>query len=179
MMVVAIIGLVMAMGIPAILRIGHQGPLRKAVNDVMEICSHARAMAILHNQTTLVVFHPQSGTVAYGGAVAPPPPQDADNAPADFPRAAGKAAPDAAPVENTPAAALSPKVTTSTQFGPDVSVEMLDVNMRDCLKNDEARVRFFPDGTSDELTLVLHSGDQWRKISIELTTALASVKEIR
>ena len=53
MMVVAIIGLIMAMGVPAILSVMHEGPLRKAVNDVVEICSHARAEAILsgrHNR---------------------------------------------------------------------------------------------------------------------------------
>ena len=64
MMVVAIIGLVMTMGVPAILRATRQEPMRKAVNDVMEICSHARAQAILHNVTMVVVFHPQSRQVA-------------------------------------------------------------------------------------------------------------------
>jgi hypothetical protein len=36
-------------------------------------------------------------------------------------------------------------------------------------------VRFFPNGTCDELTLVLHSGDEWQKITLEFATALASV----
>ena len=33
MMVVGIIGLVVAMGVPAILSVTHEGPLRKAVNE--------------------------------------------------------------------------------------------------------------------------------------------------
>ncbi len=40
----------------------------------------------------------------------------------------------------------------------------------------EARVRFFPNGTSDEMTLIMHSGDQYRKITLEVTTGLASVE---
>ncbi len=67
MMVVAIIGLMMTMSVPAILRTMHQEPLRKAVNDVLNICSHARAQAILHGVTTTVVFHPQSGDVMLAG----------------------------------------------------------------------------------------------------------------
>jgi hypothetical protein len=38
-----------------------------------------------------------------------------------------------------------------------------------------ARVHFFPNGTCDELTLVLHSSDEWEKITLEFSTALASV----
>ena len=37
MMVVAILGLIMTMSVPAILRTMHQEPLRKAVNDVKTI----------------------------------------------------------------------------------------------------------------------------------------------
>ena len=53
----------MTMGVPGILRAMRQEPMRKAVNDVMEICSHARAQAILHGVTMAVVFHPRSGQV--------------------------------------------------------------------------------------------------------------------
>ena len=38
MMVVAIVGLMMATGVPAILSVTREAPMRKAVNDVMEIC---------------------------------------------------------------------------------------------------------------------------------------------
>ena len=64
MMVVAIIGLIMATGVPAILSITREAPLRKAVNDMMEICSHARAQAILGGQTTTIVFQPRVGAGA-------------------------------------------------------------------------------------------------------------------
>jgi hypothetical protein len=38
-------------------------------------------------------------------------------------------------------------------------------------------VRFFPNGTCDEMTLVLRSDkNEWRTISLEVTTGLASVE---
>ena len=39
MMVVAIVGLMMATGVPAILSVTREAPLRKAVNDVMEFAA--------------------------------------------------------------------------------------------------------------------------------------------
>jgi hypothetical protein len=39
-------------------------------------------------------------------------------------------------------------------------------------------VRFFPNGTSDELTIVLHDRERWRKITLEFSTGLASVSDV-
>jgi prepilin-type N-terminal cleavage/methylation domain-containing protein len=55
-------------------------------------------------------------------------------------------------------------------------VEMLDVNLREYKGEEVARVRFYPNGTSDEMTLILVSDkNEWRKISVEITTGLTSV----
>ena len=155
MMVVAIIGLVMTMGVPGILRATRQEPMRKAVNDVMEICSHARAQAILHGVTMDVVFHPQSGQAALAGAETASP--------------AGDSKP-----STTGASSLN-----STRFADSITLDMLDINLLEYRDADEARVRFFQNGTSDEMTLILHSGDQYRKITLEVTTGLASMEVIR
>jgi prepilin-type N-terminal cleavage/methylation domain-containing protein len=159
MMVVAIIGLILTMGVPAILRTMHQEPLRKAVNDVVNICSHARAQAILHSETTTVVFRPQSRQMALVGLAA-------TNALA---ASAGETKP--APVD---ASALN-----ATQFADSITIDMLDVNLLEYKDADEARVRFFPDGTCDEMTLIIHTGDQYRKITLEVPTGLASVEVIQ
>jgi prepilin-type N-terminal cleavage/methylation domain-containing protein len=165
MMVVAIIGLIMAMGVPGILRTMHEEPLRKAVNDVMNICSHARAQAILHSVTTTVVFHPRSGEVALAGIASA---NSTDNFNPLNTQAGEQArvAPDASALN-------------STQFGEGVILDMLDINLTEYKDADEARVRFFPNGTSDEMTLILHSGDQYRKITLEVTTALASLEVLQ
>jgi prepilin-type N-terminal cleavage/methylation domain-containing protein len=149
MMVVAILGLVMAMGVPGILAGLREEPMRKAVNDVVEICGHARAMAILSGKTTTVVFHPHDGTIDGGDA---------------------------------PAGAVSTRnsgqVTTSAQFENGIIIEALDINLIEDKDAEIAGVRFFPNGTSDEMTLILHSGEDWRKITLEVTTALASATTV-
>jgi hypothetical protein len=57
-----------------------------------------------------------------------------------------------------------------------IGIEMLDVNLTEYKDLDFARIRFFPNGTCDEFTLVLHSDKgQWFKIWLEITTGLANV----
>jgi prepilin-type N-terminal cleavage/methylation domain-containing protein len=165
MMVVAIIGLIMTMSVPAILRTMHQEPLRKAVNDVKTICYNARAQAILHGVTTSVVFHPQSGEVMLSGV-------------ATTHATDGFAPPDAFRQESNPAPGNA-SALNSTKFDDSILIDMLDVNLSECRGADEARVRFFPDGTSDEMTLIIHSADQYRKLTLEVTTGLVSVEAIQ
>jgi prepilin-type N-terminal cleavage/methylation domain-containing protein len=156
MMVVAIIGLVLTMGVPAILRTMHEEPLRKAVNDVVNICSHARAQAILHGVTTTIVFHPESREMTLADLAA-------TNAPAG----------------ETKTASFNASALNSTQFANSITIDMLDVNLSEYKDAAEARVRFFPDGTSDEMTLIINSGDQYRKITLEVPTGLASTEVIQ
>ncbi|HSY75006.1 MAG TPA: type II secretion system protein, partial [Dongiaceae bacterium] len=145
MMVVAILGLVMAMGVPGILAGLREEPMRKAVNDVVEICGHARAMAILSGKTTTVVFHPHDKTIEGGDA---------------------------------PAGSVSTrnngKVTTSAQFDNSITIKMLGINQLVDTDAEIAGVRFFPNGTSDEMTIIFQSGDQTCTVTLEVTTALAS-----
>jgi type II secretory pathway pseudopilin PulG len=162
MMVVAIIGLMMTMSVPAILRTMHQEPLRKAVNDVMNICSHARAQAILQGVPVTVVFHPLSRRVALAGV-------------ATTNSMAGFISP-AAPDSETKTSASSTSSLNSTQFADSINIDMLDINLLEYKGADEAWVRFFPNGTSDEMTLILHADDQYRKITLEVTTGLASME---
>ena len=57
---------------------------------------------------------------------------------------------------------------------------MLDVNLMDQMEAPEARVRFFPNGTCDEFTLVLRSEKgEMRKITLESTTGLWDVEVLR
>jgi len=151
MMVVAIIGLVMAMGVPAILSQIREGPLRKAVNDTLEICTAARAQAILHRQMTMVIFHPRTEQIALSGVADP----------------------------TAPPLRVGQKAVNSAQYDSSVSIAMLDINLMDFGDSDVARVRFYPNGTCDEMTLVLNAGDQWRKITLEPTTALPYVSSVK
>ena len=143
MIVVAIIGLMAAMGLPSIIKALQKEGMRKALSDVMEVCETARANAIFHNETVTVVFHPKERTFA----------------------------------AESGAAAHSGLVSSSTL--PDgVEMPMLYINQQDFTDSEWAKVRFFPNGTSDEMTIVLHDRTDWRKITLEFSTGLPKVTDV-
>jgi hypothetical protein len=67
----------------------------------------------------------------------------------------------------------------ASEFGPGGVIEGLGINNFDYTDSEEARVRFFANGTSDEMTLVLSANGEYRKITLEVTTALATVGSVR
>jgi len=58
MVVVAIMGLILSMGIPSIAKFLNPHGFAKTVNDVVDTCTAARQQAILNQVKTEVVFHP-------------------------------------------------------------------------------------------------------------------------
>jgi type II secretion system protein H len=166
MVVVAIIGIILAMGTPSLLMALHKEGMNKAANDVMDACSEARSRAIFQGTTTEIIFHPQENRWEIANA-----PSDENPMPADTSVDSTNSAP--VPAEHSPWAAAA------TGALPDgVDFQMLDINLEDYLKSSEARVRFFPDGTCDEMRLVLHSAGNWRMITLEFSTSLATAKEV-
>ncbi len=143
MVVVSIIGLIMAVGIPTLYNAFKKEGISKALDDVLGVCVTARARAIMSGSETVVVFHPlERRFEVEGGGSAP---------------------------------AGSQRSVSSGQFPESINIEMLDVNLLEYRESEFVRVRFFPNGTSDELTLILHSDkDEWRKFTLEVTTGLAS-----
>jgi prepilin-type N-terminal cleavage/methylation domain-containing protein len=136
MIVVAIIGLLAAMGLPSMLRMVQKDGMRLAVSEVTELLGDARAQAILKNETTTVSFYP------------------ADNR-------------------------LGSSTGKSVTLPDGVAMEAIGINLLDFSEVEESHVRFFPNGTCDELTLVLHSGIDWRKITLEFSTALADAEPLK
>ena len=67
----------------------------------------------------------------------------------------------------------------SVTLAEGIAMEGIGINLMDFSETEVSRVRFFPNGTSDELTLVLHSGDDWRKITLEFSTALARAEPLK
>ena len=64
----------------------------------------------------------------------------------------------------------------SAQISDRVSIDMLDINLTEYKDAERARVRFNPNGTCDEMTLILRSEkNEQEGISLEITTGLASV----
>ena len=158
MVVVAIIGLMAAMGIPSMLQMLQKDGMRKAVSDVKDVLNTARSQAILQGRTKAVVFHPHDKKLEVADAAA----SEED----------GK-------TESTEAARTQSGALTSTTLPDNVDIAMLDINLMDFSGSDISRVRFFPNGTCDELTLVLHANDDWEKITLEFSTSIATASEVK
>jgi prepilin-type N-terminal cleavage/methylation domain-containing protein len=67
MIVVAIIGLIAAMGLPALDRMLIKRGMRKAISDITEVCLSARARAIFSGHAVSVIFRPPEHTFAVEG----------------------------------------------------------------------------------------------------------------
>ena len=137
--------------------------MAKVVSDVVEVCSRARAQAILRGVEVDVVFHPREGRLEVGSAPAP---------------ASDAGVPEIA--AERPAPTPAPATAQSAQIPEDMMIEMLDINLSEYKESEWARVRFYPNGTCDELTLILRSSkNEWKKITLEVTTGLASVDNVQ
>ncbi|MGZ4963386.1 MAG: pilus assembly FimT family protein [Limisphaerales bacterium] len=137
MIVVAIMGLVLAIGMPSFVKTLHKEGMRKAVDDIMEACQAARSDAIMKQKTADLVFHPVDGTISapgFKGATLP----------------------------------------------SNVEIQILGVNFVQFERAEEAKIHFFPNGTSDEFTIVLQDDQfQTRQISLDVMTALPDVEVIK
>jgi len=171
MIVVGIMGIVMTMSVPIVWKIWHKEALDKAITDIIEVCSNARARAILQGHEVDLIVHPRDGRFDLSAA----------------PVAVTVASPN--PTDNTPPTAFQPGPLSmsgsglSAQLSDRVTIEDLDINkipggFKDA---EQARVRFFPNGTADEMSLFLLSDKGKRcEILIEVTTGLANVEwEVR
>jgi prepilin-type N-terminal cleavage/methylation domain-containing protein len=163
MVVVGVMAIVLSMGVPTIYRMWHRESLRRVTNEIQDIFIMARARAILQGVPTEVVIHPAerrleivSGSWAGAGG--------------------GEPALDAAPV-----AAMEQRPTlygtgSSFTFSDRIAIVMLDVNLLEYSDAEVARVRFFPNGTCDEMVLVLESDERAQSgIMLEITTGIASI----
>jgi len=168
MMVVGILGMVLAMGMPAFIRSIRRDPLRQAVSDIEEACSKARAAAILRGSPVELVIR------AEGGQLNVVPARD-DNAEQTAASVEGPGQP-AEPSADT-AASQSP--VFSARLNENVAVTLLYVNLKDQMEAEETRVHFYANGTSDEFTMIVQAGNGMRKISLECVTALATVEVIQ
>jgi prepilin-type N-terminal cleavage/methylation domain-containing protein len=151
MVVVAIIGLICATGLPAVLKALQKEGMRKALSDVEDVCFSARQSAIISGQKTSVIFYPKEERFVVEGA------------------SAGD--------KTTAVNGLTGKVTASTL--PDgVHFAMLDIFHQDYSQSDWARVFFYPDGTSDEAVIVLTGRGDTRKITLDYATGTPAVSDV-
>jgi prepilin-type N-terminal cleavage/methylation domain-containing protein len=154
MVVVAIIGIIFLMGIPAIRDSVHREALSQAIRDMAEACKEARARSILGSKPYELRIFPHSGRIEIGDV------------------SSASAGDDAPPVSAADAKTGS---GFSATLSDHLNIEGLYVNFFDFKGAEVARVHFYPNGTSDEFLMVLHSTDTGdvRQITLEAVTALA------
>jgi len=167
MVVVAIMAIVMTMGIP-FMRTAIDGGkgMTRAIKDIQEACSHARAMAILQQTTTELIIRPSDGTFEVGrssGGSAPGHSRyesrgsEEETRPAVKPGGGG--------------GGFSAKLPTG------IVIEGLGVNGEDWTEDAVARVRFYSNGTSDEMSVVLLSDqNERRNLWLEVVTGLPELE---
>jgi prepilin-type N-terminal cleavage/methylation domain-containing protein len=169
MVVISIAAMVLVIGLPSFLRTFKKGPIGQATSDVIEACSFARARAILDGTPAELRIFPKARqfTVSSG-----PQPGAADLALGGAKLLAGGG--DTG--EPSPA---EPAIYTA-QLPAEVEIEMVDVNLREYKDAAETRVWFYPNGTSDELTVVLQwNQTDWRKITLDMVTGLADWEPLK
>lgn len=73
-----------------------------------------------------------------------------------------------------------PGVFPTAQMPDDVTIDIMGVNFIQLERAEIARIHFFPNGTSDEFTIVLHSTEgEYRKYSLDTVTALTVAETIK
>lgn len=175
MVVVGIIALVMTIAIPPIYRKLHPDSITKAVDDVLEACRHARGRAILEGAVTELVFRPGERLIdvvptGLSGRESVEP--ERDNS-VFSPSVSGEAW----RMEDRAAKTGGGGSIFSVKLSDRIIIEGLGINGLDYTDDEVSRVRFYQDGTCDEMSVVLLSDrNERRNITLEVVTSLPDVE---
>ncbi len=166
MMVIAITLLVMGWAMPNMLRAVKKQGINKAAADLMEGCRQARAYAILAGKPAELVLRAEDGQMTVRKATGP--------------RLMRQSGSEAVGVSNAGKTAEGKLTSFNQKLEDDIGVELFDVNFIPQTQFPEGIVRFYPNGTSDEMTIVLFlpMSHERRKISLDPITAIASMEAI-
>lgn len=173
LVVIAIMGIVMAVGIPTLHRRFNPDSVDQAVRDMMEACSHARAYAILQSVPVDLIIRGEDGQIS----LQPSGSTGVSSEGRDY------EGPSISALEDSPARAPTPAVSAESlnfhaKLSEKIAIELMEVNFQDQMEYTEARVRFYPNGTSDEFKMLLFHAEsgQKRLVTLEVVTALADVE---
>ncbi len=171
MIVIAIMAVVMSLSIPSFYRTLEKDTIRRATQKILDLCADARAQAIINGRPCDLVIRPQDRTMT------PQLAQDTRMSPEEVMLEQAEQAVKAA-TENADDSA-----EPATDYGlPDeVDIMFLGVNFVPDLENAEAvPVRFYPNGTGDEFTMVIRSDrNEWRKFAMDVATGVVKWEVLR
>jgi Tfp pilus assembly protein FimT len=149
MIVGGIIGMIAAIGAPTLYQMFHRKGMAKLVAEMTDLCTQARTRAILTGDKTRILFFPQERRCVLEGGAVPG------------------------------AVRLGGNASTEVVFEDSITLSALMIGMiKYDFKDDEvAWVWFYPNGTSDEMSLVVHSDkNEWRVFNLETATGMVTVE---
>src|SRR5438552_10091839 len=138
MVVIGIVAIVLAMGVPPFVRSLQKDSLRQAVSDIEEACGRARAQAILRGVPTELIIRAADGQLT----VAPTPETRA-----------GQTAAGGDSTEQPADSFVPQSPVFSAQLHEDIGITRLDVNLKDEMDAEESGVHVYLTGTTDEFPI--------------------------
>lgn len=180
MLVIMISIIILGWGLPNFLRSFEKQGIVKASFDVLEGCNQARAYSILSGKTAELIIRAGDGQMSIREAQGPRLIRHWNDH--EILQNVGDQT-----SQNEDQNAQNENQNAETQkalafkksLEDEVSVEMIDVNFIDQMQFPEAIVRFFPNGTSDEFTIVLRIEDEWRKITLDPICGVARLEDLQ
>jgi prepilin-type N-terminal cleavage/methylation domain-containing protein len=168
MIVIAIMAVVMSLSIPTFYRSLEKDTIRKATRDILDVCADARAQAIISGRPCDLVIRP--GERMLLPQLAPAEGQSGEEMllaelERRFSEASGEEGGGKVP-------GMLPE---------DIAIMFIGVNFMPDLQNfEEVRVRFYPNGTGDEFTLLIRSDrNEWRKFTMDVATAVINWEVVK
>ena len=157
MIVVGIMAVIMAIGIPSVYQQMHKDSMRQAVADFSQACNDARARAILGGITTEVRIRPRDRTI---NAI------EGSSSAASTGPSYGFHGEDIVERPASGGAIFSAKVSDH------IMIDYIEVNAESALQGlDEVTCLFYANGTCDEMGIVLRSDKgEVRKLTTETVT---------
>ena len=172
MVVVGILSIVLAMGVPAFVRVLTKETLRQATSDLQDGLAHARAQAILQGSPTEFILNSADGSMSV--RLAPETVAGPAGAPPHLPASA-----ETPLATDSGVSANGSMPAFSAKLHPDIAVALVELNLRSQMDQQEVRVRFHPNGTSDDFTIVIESPAGMRKVFLDPITGRSDMEAIR
>jgi len=158
MMVIGLIAITFAVGIPTFAKAHNQRPMRVATENLMEILHTARAQAIIRGVTVELRIDPQEYTFTVS--------------------ATGQSTELVRRVDG--ASADTRRGLFSAQLPPEIGIELLDINFVPYRDEESAVLKFFSNGTSQEFSIVIRSlRGEYRRVFVDPITGRANYEVLQ
>ncbi len=175
-MVLAILLIIVGVGLPAMVSSVRKGPMRQAISDIEEGFLKARMLAILTGQPAEFAINASDGSLNVRQVSETPRTDNATAGELDVPVEADPGL--EVDGESRPRTEVLPSF--SAKLHPSVAFRQLTVSLRDMMDEEEAAVRFHPNGTSDALfAVVVSEAGEEKTIALEITTGRPRIETIR